>query len=372
MKKFLSLALALVMVLSLCACGDKNDKEPAASSPDKEVTEPSQRPSDSGSDVTGVTADELISSGYGVADLKSVTLDMTFTIREGSLSMNTHVLYEHDEHYAHLIADEQYDEAGNSNPMDYEFYYSFDDSTVYQRKDGDTVAGNADRYEMGISKLVTVPMGNICKNPVFEEGVEWYCVSGVSPASLVNDVLSFVYDDMPELKDDVNVTLFYDKENHQLTGMAWETAFDASNLYINAVVRDINNTVVVFDTSGDGADVPVDNEEDFIACDWENGEKYIAETLYGTSMVLDEEIPDKFGGQFPWLSDDELFEVKWFVNYYSPEGFARLLSEPFYPSEDEQTAAVIVCHLLGMQYTSLWENGYMEQSAAEDVIARIG
>lgn len=367
MKKFLSLLLACLMVLSLAACGGKENDAGTKRGSSHEHTAGVSEPSDSSEPAVAdpepeVTAEDLISTGYGV-DIgvpKSAALKLDFKVQEGSLSRTISCVHEHDAFYDHMTVTSQFDQDGTEIPMEYEFYYSYADSTVYQSSNGEVVAGVADGFECGITKVITTPVAEMVSNPTLEMTSKEYLVSGKFPFELFNGMLGFVYDDAATFTEDVDVQFIYSKGTNELVCIIWNATADGTDYIVTANVSGVNSTEVTFDVSSPSSNTADDSS----SC--RDGETLIAMTLYNTDFLYEEDVVEALSEKYPWADDDVVFQYRYFCNFYSKEGFVRRLSDSYIATESEQIAAVIMCKALGVPAENLWQNGYMPQELAEE------
>lgn len=385
MKKFLSFLLACLMILSLASCGgkdsgDKSDDSKGSRHPsssagvENQPDEPSQTP-DTPSKTPdtpvepqkpAVTAESLVSSGYGVGTPKSATLYFSFMIKEGSRSRTINCTHEYDGSYDHMVVTSQVDEDGSEVPMEYEFYYSYADSTVYQLSNGEVVSGTVERFECPLTKVITVPLKVSISNPVLEETDAGYSVEGTCAAQLFNDMLSFVYTDAATFTDDVHFGLLYDKDSLMLTGMAWYATSGITEYQVWAYVDDINSTKIVVGGDSGTTTEPVNPGGDYeYVPSCKDDETLLSILLYNKEFLYEDDVMVALGSKYAWADDDIQFQFRYFCNFYSKEGFLRRMHESNLASEDEQKAAVIVCQLIGEPAETLYRYGYTSKALVE-------
>ena len=124
MKKFLSLLLACLMVMSLAACGGKGDSSsgeyhnhPSGLIPDPNASSELDEQEESNEpEEPAVTAESLVESGFGVGVPKSATLYFSFMIKEGSRSRTINCTHEYDGSYDHMVVTSQVDADGTELP----------------------------------------------------------------------------------------------------------------------------------------------------------------------------------------------------------------------------------------------------------------
>lgn len=375
MKKAVSLCLVLAMLLSLCACGKKQD-EPVETPPEDTGSVSVEEPRTSEDDVTTtppvveeppvpeLTPEQLLGRGYGVDTLRSVLLDMTYTVRESGVSTDTTCLYEQDMNYLHFVVNETLDAEENVVVPGSKTYFSYADHILYQFIDGSWVTEERLLYKTDVSRLLTVDFMSLVENPVLEDTGAVLRIDGVASPEFMNALLGCVYPDIEELEDDVEVNLYYNSNNHRLSSMSWYAEVDTTEYLITVTVQSINTVLVSLDLS----DGEVKEVGAVVMCDTENGEELMSGSLFdGLEEITEEDLTKKLnkgelrGKEWDWITPEVIEAMNKYINNYSMEGFIRSVELPDFVDANTRAAALLICHMYGLDTDILWQNNFMRK-----------
>lgn len=366
MKKFLAIALALGVVLSLAACGPKDPGDV----PDK------------GKDVQpSVTAEDLLSTNYGVDELKSITMSVFFDINVADYVGVLGGVYEETEDLIHLAVDAV--DVANVDTW-YDIYYDRVSQKLYtQDENGLWVGERVPDFDLGLRRVcdlnatdlifdTELAVGSESKVTVDEDGNETvegvYEVHGRSDSGVVADIVSFILENNDLVNYACNSVFTYDAGTQQLVGMSWTLHGEEYEVIIEADVDKVNETEITlpFDPAETVKDnVPEEVEDDW---DWKLGrlenETLLATEYFNVEYADNETFMKGIGERYSGMHEGVLYTARYWFNSYSREGFMRMLATGKPQIEEDYDAAVLVCGLAGVDKECLWKDGYMTEEQA--------
>lgn len=411
LKKFLSLLLACLMVLSLAACGEKTDgsrtpsRVPQASGSQPVEDDESGASSSDGSggldslfgdtsetpSTPEVTAESLLASGWGkgVGLPKSASCAYEFKFTDED---NKYKAYYLDAQYDGTLGHVEGDcvsVMGVETDMDYELYHSYADDIIIRWSEGVSSANNvADDFTCSLVKVMHVSLESLIKEPKLDENDNEYRVSGKCSAKVFNDLLEFVVTDAPKIEGDVEIAALYDKSTMELAGIGWRAGTQGLTLTISMLVRDINNTSITIDKSKFDLDISVDASSGKVtigpptggSSDTSTGDDnssfsgsgetatdmLLVQAVFGMDYIQEEELEEVIRPKFSWPDEDVMFELRYFLNCVSVDQFGEMLTNPTWVWEDEQLAGIILCKIMGIPKESLYDNEFTTKELVDE------
>lgn len=351
MKKWLALILALVMCVSLVGC--TGEKEPEEEEEPEFVFE-----------LANPTPDELLSGGYGVDDLKSVTYNMVFQVERGKETSNIDGFYEQADGVYHMALVEMSPPASREAVVSDTYYDAV--AGVEYESDAGVWHAMATDYDDIFYRLSQVPLKELVIDPVMSESDNEYHVLSDTLHEVVNDLMGHVFNREDLLGAKKGTFLTYDRESRLLRNMLFEAQTSALLVVVDIDVFNVNTTEVV--VPFDMEDVIYDVSKPDVSVNRYPGEKYISDEFFGVSYLSTETILELY----PSLDEVELFAVRQLANNYSKEGFLRMLRNPEMTMYEERVAAVVVCKIMNTKLESLWANDFMSQDEAIKIDTELG
>lgn len=360
MKRVLCGLLAVLMMLSLSACRN---------------TEPTEKEAD---DVPEVTCKELLASGYGVDEFKSVTLGLLFEVESQGFSGHFGGIYEEDEKLWHLVVDE-ITPINEEEPFYFEVYYDKTDNVVYMAESAGWTKHSISDYDVGFHRLSSINPTELVESPRLEVDKSGFKVAGFSTNGVVSDLMSFAIDNVDLTGELILTTFTYDLD-HFLNNMRWESDSIEGRFVIDATVSKVNNTFVSMPFNAENAiDGDASVESALGLNDWlefvpgcDEGEKLLALEYFGVDYVREFDFVEGIPERYRTLSEGVLYMARYYYNSYSIEGFQRMVASSKPSIEEEYQATVLVCDLTGIPLECLWQNGFMMQSECENIKVVLG
>lgn len=100
------------------------------------------------------------------------------------------------------------------------------------------------------------------------------------------------------------------------------------------------------------------------------GERYICEEFFDVRSLNSDDVVGLIGEEISdYIGPSATADLGLILSMYSIEGLHRDLAYGDESYEAARKAAVVACWLLSIPYEELWENGYMPEEDAQEIIA---